>query len=162
MIIQSLCNTCFQPYILLVEQSDQELLKQVATPDGQTCPCPRLCGGSINLVGDPTIKAMTKDRRLRAPMSLSVKELYRAVHGAGLPEEVPKSETLVKSLLRGMEVKSAKTSQANGLIYLHELHLCDGSIIHLSSGPLGAVVVKVTQERVKDGPMVKKEKPDGR
>ena len=40
MIIPSLCNTCLQPYQILVEAHEVPLLKQIATDDGEACPAP--------------------------------------------------------------------------------------------------------------------------
>ena len=65
MIINSLCNSCLQPFRLIIEPADVSLVKEISDEAGETCPCPRMCGGSINLVGDPVIKTMSDDRRLK-------------------------------------------------------------------------------------------------
>jgi hypothetical protein len=146
-ILFSLCNTCLQAYQILVETSDIELIKQVASDDGMTCKCPRLCGGRINLVGDDTIEAMSKDPRLREPMNISGKELYQAVNGLGLPDEVPKSIDTVSAILRANKVRDFDLGEVAGKLYLHELRLEGGITLHLSSGPFGAQVLKMTKER---------------
>lgn len=148
MIIYSLCNTCMQPLQILVETSDIELLKQISSDDGMMTKCPRLCGGTINLVGDATIEAMSKDPRLREPLSITGKELYQAVNGLGLPDEVPKSLDTVSAILRANKLKDFDLNEIAGKLYLHELRLEGGITLHLSSGPFGAQVLKMTKERV--------------
>ena len=51
MMINSVCSTCLQPYKILIQVSDLELVKEISTNEGRICPCPRLCGGEINLTG---------------------------------------------------------------------------------------------------------------
>lgn len=146
MIINSLCNGCFQPFQLLVEPNDVHLVKEIADEAGDTCPCPRLCGGRINLVGDPVIGAMAKDRRLKQPMSITGKQLYQAVNGMGLPDEVPKSGEVVNAILIANNVvKASWEEDPSGNIYLHELTLKNGMVVHLTSGARGAQVLKVTK-----------------
>ena len=70
MIILSLCNSCLQPYQLLIQPSDTELVKQIASQDGHLCPCPRLCGGQINLVGSPLISSEIACRRFAPTITL--------------------------------------------------------------------------------------------
>jgi hypothetical protein len=147
MIINSLCNSCLQPYTILVQSSDVHLLKQIADEAGHTCPCPRLCGGAINLIGDPIIDQMSEDRRLKDPINLTAKELYQAVGGMGLPDEVPKDLSVIRALLQASPVKNAMLEEVNGKFYLHELHLQDGVVIHLCSGGRGAQVLKITKTK---------------
>lgn len=129
-----------------------ELLKQVSTEEGKMCPCPRLCGGSINLVLDPTIVAMSTDKRLRDPILLTGTELYQAVNGMGLPDEIPKDPIVVQSLLKSSAIAAVVVEEVNGKIYLHEMILDTGVTIHLGSGQRGAQIIKLTKERVKNGP----------
>lgn len=145
MIINSLCNSCLQPFRLIIEPADVSLVKEISDENGETCPCPRLCGGSINLVGDQVIKSMSEDRRLREPMVVSGKQLYQAVMGIGLPDEVPKSVETVDSLLRANRVVKVSIEEHDGRLYLHELQLENGSVVHLASGMKGAQVLKVTR-----------------
>lgn len=116
------------------------------------CPCPRLCGGSINLVLDPTIVAMSTDKRLRDPILLTGTELYQAVNGMGLPDEIPKDPIVVQSLLKSSAIAAVVVEEVNGKIYLHEMILDTGVTIHLGSGQRGAQIIKLTKERVKNGP----------
>ena len=146
MIVNSLCNTCMQAYQILVETRDISLLKQIATEDGTLCKCPRLCGGFINLVGDQTITAMTSDPRLKAPMKITGSELYKAVNGAGLPDEIPQSKETVEAILKANKVVAAKVEDLDGRLYLHEVELEGGLVVHLASGLRGAQVLKVTKE----------------
>jgi len=145
-IINSLCNSFLQPYQILVETRDIGLLRQIASDDGGMAPCPRLCGGAINLVGDPTITAMTSDPRLKQPMKITGTELYRAVNGAGLPDELPQSRETVEAILKANKVVEVKVEELNGKLYLHEMSLENGLTIHLASGIRGAQVLKVTRE----------------
>lgn len=148
MIIYSLCNTCLQPYQLLIESSDIGLIQQIMDETGNTCECPRKCGGRINLVGDPTIEAMSKDIRLKNPLSISGKELYQAVNGLGLPDEVPKSTDTVSAILRAEKINEVSIGEIQERIYLHEIKMTGGITIHLGSGPYGAQILKMTKERI--------------
>lgn len=148
MIVRALCNSCLQPYQLLIQSSDVDLVKQVQSEDGQTCPCPRLCGGSINLVGEPTITAMAS--KLKSPIHLTGKQLYQAIQGMGLPDELVTDPLVLKAMLVANRVTSTEVELCNGKVYLHEIHLDNGVDIHLSAGPRGAQVVKMTK-RSKDG-----------
>ena len=145
MIVRSLCNTCFQPYELLLEASDLDLIKQVADEQGHTAPCPRLCGGRINLVGETNIGAMAG--MLKQPLHISGKQLYQAVNGLGLPDELPQSKIGLESLLKANKVVDVVLEEWGGRFYLHELKLENGLVFHLASGAKGAQVLKVTQER---------------
>lgn len=146
MIIQSLCNTCLQPYTLLVEPSDVNLVKEVCDDEGHTCPCPRLCGGRINLVGDPIISAMNKDKRLKDPITITGKQLYQAIHGLGLPNEIPKSLPIAKSLLINTTITDVDIEEKDGQFFLHEIKLANGSVIHLASGNRGAQILRISEE----------------
>lgn len=143
MIILSLCNTCLQPYQLMIEPGEVALVRQIASEDGLTCPCPRSCKGQINLVGDPTIAAMADDRRLREPLTLTGKQLYQAVQGLGLPDEVPKDTQVLDSLFRANKVLKVDLEEHQGKIYLHEIHFENGMVIHLASGHKGAQILRV-------------------
>jgi hypothetical protein len=145
-IIRSLCQSCLQPFTITVQGSDAHLVRQLSE-DGLTAACPRLCGGRINLVGDPVIAQMSVDRRLKEPLSLTVTELYRAVNGMGLPDEVPKSFTVIKALFKANPLKAVDLEEVDGKFYLHELHLDDGVVVHLAAGSRGAQILKITKER---------------
>jgi hypothetical protein len=147
-IIASLCNHCFQPFRLVVRPDEVSLLKQISDPDGLTCECPRKCGGRINLVGDDVLHAMAGDRRLREPVPLTGKELYKAVNGLGLPDEIPKSALLVEGLLTSKRVVGSHVEQVGEDFYLHELHFEGGAVMHLAAGARGAQVLKITEEKI--------------
>ena len=148
MIVRSLCNSCFQPYELMLEVSDIDLMKQIADDKGHTVPCPRHCGGRINIVGEPNIGAMTE--MLKQPLHISGKQLYQAVNGLGLPDEVPQSKVALESMLKANKVVDVVLEEWGNHFYLHELVLDNGVVYHFASGQKGAQVLKVTQER-KDG-----------
>ena len=145
MIIQSLCNSCLQPFRLIIEPKEVSLIKEISDDTGTLCPCPRSCGGMINLVGDPTIKEMGCDPRLKTPISISGTQLYQAVKGMGLPDEIPKSGILIDSLLRASPVCKTLTEEYGKDIFLHEITLENGTTIHLTSGCKGAQILKVTK-----------------
>jgi hypothetical protein len=145
-ILNSLCNTCFQPFQVLIEMSDVNLIRQIAVEDGKLAPCPRLCGGFINMQGDDTIEQMANDPRLKAPMQITGKELYKAVNGAGLPDEVPQSKETIEALLKANKVVGTKLEELNGKFYIHEVLLENGLTLHLAAGLRGAHVLKVTKE----------------
>lgn len=145
MIVRSLCNTCLQRFELLLKPGDAPLLRQIAQESGKFCPCPRLCGGMINLQHDPAIEQLQEGPRLRDPMTLTGAQLYQAVNGAGLPDEIPKDEAVIDSLLRANHIVKCALEHVGDRIYLHELHLSNGSVIHLAAGGRGAQVLKVTR-----------------
>lgn len=147
MIIRTLCNTCLQPFELMLEASDLELVKQISDQAGETCPCPRLCGGAILLVMDPTFSQMTNDPRLKNPLRVSGKELFKAVNGAGLPDEIPNDPNVVLAMLKSSPISDASIEVVGKDVLLHELRLQNGVTIHLASGLRGAHVLKMTKER---------------
>lgn len=143
MIILSACELCFSRFQILVDPEDVELIKQIS--DGTHCSCPRLCGGRINLVGGDPLDGMNgilKDR-----LSLTAKELYRAINGAGLPDEIQKDPIIVRSLIMSNKVTAVDVEDLDGKIYLHRIDLDGGTQIHLGTGLRGAQVVKVTKCR---------------
>lgn len=147
MICKALCNTCLQAYELLLQPSDVGLVKQITDELGLTAPCPRLCGGRINVAGDPVISAMQHNVQLADPIHLTGKELYIAVNGAGLPDEIAKDKEVIVSLLKANRVKDVDVEEADGKFYIHEITLENGTTIHLGASPRGARVVKMTKER---------------
>ena len=78
-------------------------------------------------------------------MAVTGRQLYQAVLGMGLPDEVPKSTEMVDSILRANRVVKVSVEEHEGKLYLHELHLENGSVVHLASGMKGAQVLKVTR-----------------
>lgn len=145
MIIHSLCNSCLQPFELAISVSEVSLVKEITDEDGATCPCPRLCGGRINLVGDAVISEMAADRRLRDPIRVTGKQLYQAVNGLGLPDEIPSSKEVLEALLVGSDVVGTVTEEFNRVLFLHEIKLKNGFVIHLGAGLKGAQVLKITK-----------------
>jgi hypothetical protein len=129
----------------MMETADIPLIKDITDEAGELCPCPRKCGGKINIVGEPTISNMVKDRRLRPAMSLTGKQLYQAVLGMGLPDEIVQDPTVLDSLLRSSKVTSVDIQEDNGALFLHELRLENGCVVHLTSGLRGAQVLKITK-----------------
>jgi hypothetical protein len=142
MIITTLCNSCYSRFDIVVDPDSGHLVAQLADEDG-LANCPKLCGGKINLTMDKTITGIAHQQREQ--YHLTALELYRACHGAGLPDEVPKSGELVDSMLKAHKVKDALVEEHGGRIYLHELRLENGSVIHLTAGGRGAQVLKVTR-----------------
>lgn len=149
MILRTACAGCLQTYELLIESGDIPLVKQVA--DGTTAPCPRLCGGRIPLLGDPALELVTQGLSLRSPMLLTGRELYLAVSGAGLPDEMPSDETTTLALLKTHKVIEADVEKVGKEVYLHELRLEGGICLHLSAGSRGARILKVTKEKTHGG-----------
>lgn len=150
MIIRSLCNSCFQPFELLIQPSDVELVKQLADEEGHTAPCPRLCGGRINLVGDPNIDGMRS--KLKEPIHVTGLQLFQAVNGLGLPDEVPKDEVTIDSILKTNRVLSIDLDRSGDSYYLLRLKLENGISIHFTGSPRGARVLKITKEKADVSP----------
>lgn len=146
MIVFSLCQKCLQPFELNIQPGDVHLIKQISTHEGMMAPCPRQCGGGINLVGDQVVDALAGDH-LKSIMKITGTELYQAVNGMGLPDEIPHEAGIVTSLLVANRVRAVVTEKANGKTYLHEIILDNGYTIHLAAGARGAHVLKVTKER---------------
>lgn len=148
MMILSLCQTCLQKYDILVENSDVDLIKELSDETGTTCPCPRQCGGTINLVGNGLVDSI-RGKQLKDSIHLTGKELYKAVHGAGLPDEFPSNDEIIRSLLLANKIESVDVEIENMNLgpkfYLHEIRLSNGVTIHLGAGRLGAEVLKITR-----------------
>lgn len=145
-MIHSLCHACFQPYRLMVSPEEIQLLRQISENDGHTAKCPRLCGGSINILGDPSIDNLVEKAQLKEPLSITGTELYRAVNGMGLADELPKNIESLEAILSKNKVTKADIEVTeDGHFYLHELHLENGLIVHLTSGLKGAEVLKITR-----------------
>jgi hypothetical protein len=130
----------------LLDPGDLQLIRQIANDSGNAVPCPKLCGGTINVIMDPGISVLASDPRLRNPINLTGKQLYKAVMGAGLPDELPTDANVVYGLLQSIEVKSALVEKIGSDVYLHELKLAGGITIHLAAGPRGAKVLKIVKE----------------
>jgi len=143
MIVNSVCSTCLQPFKILIQVSDVELVKQISTNEGRTCPCPRLCGGEINLVGE---SELMEGIRLRDPVELTGIQLFQAVGGLGLADEIPKDLMVIDSLLKANRVESVDLEEVGGNFYIHEIRLHGGMTVHLASGARGAKVLKITKE----------------
>ena len=127
-------------------------MRQVAVFEDGRAQCPRLCGGFINVLGlTPVVLADVPDVKLRDPITLTGTQLYQAINGMGLPEEIPKTLSVIESLLKSKAIESFQLEEVNNRFYLHELRLSGGIKIHLTSGPRGAMILKVTEE-VPDGP----------
>lgn len=146
MIILSLCQSCFQKYELLIEASDLPLLKEISDQHGYTCPCPRLCGGTINLTGN-SISEIVEGKQLAEPIFLTGKELYKAVKGMGLPDEIRLDTKTAEFMLTSSSIKDADIEEYKGHYYLHELLLANGVVIHLAAGLKGAQILKITKEK---------------
>lgn len=145
MILYTMCNSCLQPYELLLQESDLHLVKQLVEDGTMHCSCPRLCGGKIFLGSDETVKQMSTDPRLKDAMKITGKQLYQAVNGMGLPDESPTNLESVVAMLIAHPIKSVGAEEVGGKVYLHELHLSNGVTVHLSSGHKGAQVLKLTK-----------------
>lgn len=146
MIIHSLCNTCFQRYELRIHPGDVNLMKMLTDQDGLGV-CPRLCGGKINLQtpSDEALRALAQHPMLKEPVVLSAQELFKAVKGGGMPDEIPKSMELVVALLKSSPVVGVNAEFDGKDVYLREIALENGTSIHLTAGRLGAHVLKVTR-----------------
>lgn len=141
MIINSICDTCLQSYTILVQASDVDLVRQIADDEGLSCPCPRLCGGHINLVGGKLLDVAG----LKPPIHLTGVQLYQSVNGMGLPDELPRDAVTVDAMLRANPVVKCDVTEFDGAVFLNELHLNNGIVVHLTAGARGAQVLKVTK-----------------
>lgn len=147
MIQKSLCTRCFQAYVITIEAGDKALYAQMQD-DGSIIKnlisCPRKCGGFITPLN-------SDDIRLKAPvfayaLSLTVPELYKAVNGAGLPDEVPKDLDAINALLLVHRVNETMLEEVGRQFLLHGLKLSNGFTIHLGCSPKGPCIVKITKE----------------
>lgn len=78
-------------------------------------------------------------------MRVTGKQLYQAVNGLGLPDEIPSSVEVLEALLVGSDVVETITEEFNKAVFLHEIKLKNGSTIHLGAGLKGAQVLKITR-----------------
>lgn len=142
MIVFSLCNSCFQPYKINLQPEDLHLINEISDFETRSCACPRLCGGKINLTGMPEI---SNSKILKEPVSITGTELYKAVKGAGLPDEITKDPLVIEALMKAHHVVSIMVEEHNKNIFVHELRLSNGVTIHLTAGSRGAQVFKITK-----------------
>lgn len=154
MAIRSICNSCFQAFEIACAPQNpaDDSVVSAMLADGLLVegmlPCPKGCGGRINFFADETIDQLVLGPNMREPLSLTVAELYKALHGGGLPEEIPKSAEVVDALLRANMIASADVEERSGRVYLHVLRLSNGLNIHLSPGVYGAQVTKIVRGKV--------------
>jgi hypothetical protein len=144
MIFESLCNSCLQPFVVRVSPEEAHLVGGIIGEDG-LADCPRHCGGRINLKNDSVVSAMIADPRLREPCNLTLTELYQAIFGMGLPDEIPKSRETVEALLLAHPIKSVELEEEDGHFFLHKLSLANGVVLHLCAGHRGPRVLKITK-----------------
>lgn len=145
---RTVCNTCIHGFEVVVTPEDSSLFESLVGAT-KTCKCPKLCGGSILLTNDYLLIDMYDkvDRKTR----ITASELYKAVHGVGLPDEIVKDAIVVESLLKANLIDAVKTEERNGRVYIHEIALDNGVSLHLAAGSAGAVVFKITKGTKKDG-----------
>lgn len=147
MKIGSVCNSCFQLYSLVIEPEDTELLGTFT--EGQLAPCPRQCGGRINVTAVKELKVPKESRMYKEPIEITVKELHAAIFGNGLPDEIPRDPLVVESMLLSHRIKSVELRDSGPIkgaaIYLDSVLLENGVRVHLGGG-MGARVVKLTKE----------------
>jgi hypothetical protein len=144
MITRSLCDKCLQVYEINSEPSDTHLMKELVGDD-LTCPCPRLCGGKINILSSVNASKI-EGLQLKDAMHLTAKELFKAVKGGGLPDEIPKSVDVVELLFKASKVREVRIQVLGNRLYMHEIHFENNNVIHLSSGHRGAEILKITKE----------------
>ena len=140
----TVCNTCLQPIELRLDPDEVRLVKEMVAED-KTIQCPRLCGGRILMTPSPELSKMVSDSRLRDPVVLTGKELYKALLGAGMPDEIPASPEAVEALLLANKVIGVEVVRDGKSIGITELRLANKTIIHLASGRIGAAVLKITR-----------------
>lgn len=145
MIIISVCNSCLQCLRLNLTPADKDLLTQIEVAPGM-CKCPREgCTGIINLM--PVTEFTHLEGKVALTdnvIELTAKELYAALYGNGLPDEIQRDPTVVEALLKANRVIEAQVEKtSSGSVYLHTITLENGLIIHLGGG-MGPRVVKIT------------------
>lgn len=151
MIQKSLCSRCYQAFIISFENGDSVLFEQMQPeytkdkPIGNWVVCPRKCGGFLTPLNDAEVRL--KSPAFSHAMSVTVKELYKAVFGGGLPDEVPKDLDAINALLLVHRVNETILEEVNGFFYLHGLKLNNGFTVHLGGSPHGACIVKITKEK---------------
>lgn len=98
------------------------------------------------MVSMAAIAALSTDPRLKPPLPITAKELFKAVKGAGLPDEIPLNADVVRLQFKASAVDTIATQEHGQRVYLHEIHFADGNVMHLSSGLRGAEVLKITKK----------------
>jgi hypothetical protein len=137
-ILNTHCDKCLQYYELDLSTEEAPLLLDLVDAN-KTVSCPRNCGGRVPLSDDEG------ELRPRFPIHLTAKTLFQALHGAGLPEEIPNDMNVLAAMLKANTVTNISVEEYQNRIYLHEIELSDGSTIHLASGAKGAMVMKITK-----------------
>lgn len=137
MILTTSCDRCSCTFRIFMTPEESHLLDQLEK-DG-LAECPRLCGGSIQ------VKTSSDISSLKEPLTLSLRELYQAVNGYGLPDEIQTDPVVVESLLKSSKVVSVSTELSGKRVILNSLTLDNGSTLHLVSSSRGACVLKITK-----------------
>jgi hypothetical protein len=142
-ILNTHCDKCFQAFEIDLNSTEVPMLQDLVD-ENKTVSCPRGCGGRVPMSDDENAL------RGRHPIHLSGLSLYQALHGAGLPDEIPCDINVLAALLKANTVINVSVEEHNKKIYLHEIDMSDGSTIHLAAGLKGALVMKITK-KVPDG-----------
>jgi hypothetical protein len=132
------CATCKSAFEIRFEKpSDISLLSHMLVNGQVDCVCPRKCTGRI--------AQQAQFAEGVFPLSVTVQELFQAVSGMPLPDEVPKSAIFVLSLLKSERVLEARCEEEGGSIFLHSITLTNGCTIHLCASGRGPQVLKITR-----------------
>lgn len=138
MRIELMCNSCAQRFSVWVKgEQDKNLINSITKEDGLIT-CPRLCGGQVTSMD-------VRAPGMKDAMSLTAQELFTAVQGAGLRDELEKNPYVIEALLKA-GIKSVDIETHQDKIYIHEIKV-NGSTIHLTAGIKGAMVLKVTKDK---------------
>lgn len=117
---------------------DEAVLLDQIEKDG-LAECPRLCGGNVPVKSSVDISSM------KEPLTLSLTELYQAINGYGLPDEIQTDPLVVESLLKSSRVMSVSAELSGKRVILNSMTLENGATIHLVSSAKGACVLKITK-----------------
>ena len=111
-------------------------------------PCVRQCGAKMTRIpgGEWETWKSSHDEGILKLYELSMAELFRAMSGFGLPDELQVEPEYVKALLLSNPITDLLLQRSDsGRTVIKRLDLKNGLSIHLASSPRGATVYKITR-----------------
>jgi len=137
-----LCNVCEK--CVRISDSDSPYAKALEDEKFLLC-LEESCGGK--LVDVDLLPGFAVEGKLDNPTSMTAEQLFKAVHGFGLPSERMDPKSVVQLLKdhRVLEVHGNEVGKVPRLI-VDRLVLDGGWNIHFASSNYGATVFKVTRD----------------
>lgn len=143
------CDSCLQ--VIRVQGDPEELCRLIAqNPTWKDrLPCVNSgCSGPLKLLTEDVLALLSNvlEPGLIGVVDLTPREMFQALCGFGLPEEVGQAPEVVVALLRSTSISDvAVRISPSGRTIIDRLDLSNRLSIHLAASPDGAVAFKITR-----------------